>query len=43
MAYTDASLDALRRTGDELADATVTELFARGEVGTFNTLMRYVS
>ena len=36
-------MDALRLTGDELADATVAELFERGEVGTFNTLMRYVS
>jgi hypothetical protein len=41
--YTDASLDALRHLGDELADATVAALFARGEVGTFNTLMRHVS
>ncbi|MEU3861495.1 oxygenase MpaB family protein [Streptomyces sp. NPDC028722] len=43
MTYTEASLDALRRTGDELADATVATLFTRGEVGKFNTLMRYVS
>jgi hypothetical protein len=43
MTYTDASMDALRRSGDELADAVVTELFERGEVGRFNTLMRYVS
>ncbi|MER0443790.1 oxygenase MpaB family protein [Streptomyces sp. Edi4] len=43
MNHTEASLDALRLTGDELADATVAELFERGEVGTFNTLMRYVS
>ncbi|GAA2945560.1 MULTISPECIES: oxygenase MpaB family protein [Streptomyces] len=43
MTYTEASMDALRRTGDELADATVATLFERGEVGTFNTLMRYVS
>ncbi|MEU2234861.1 oxygenase MpaB family protein [Streptomyces vietnamensis] len=43
MTLTDASMDALRRTGDELADATVATLFERGEVGTFNTLMRYVS
>ncbi|MFH8621291.1 oxygenase MpaB family protein [Streptomyces vietnamensis] len=43
MTLTDASTDALRRTGDELADATVATLFERGEVGTFNTLMRYVS
>ncbi|MFJ9808565.1 oxygenase MpaB family protein [Streptomyces sp. NPDC101158] len=43
MIHTDASLDALRQAGDELADATVATLFERGEVGTFNTLMRYVS
>ncbi|MGD9481794.1 oxygenase MpaB family protein [Streptomyces sp. TRM70308] len=43
MTYTDASLDALRHAGDELADATVATLFERGEVGTFNTLMRYVA
>lgn len=43
MTYTDASMDALRRTGDELADAVVSTLFERGEVGTFNTLMRHVS
>ncbi|MER7952420.1 oxygenase MpaB family protein [Streptomyces sp. NPDC096079] len=43
MPLTEASMDALRRTGDELADATVATLFERGEVGTFNTLMRYVS
>ncbi|RCH64003.1 DUF2236 domain-containing protein [Streptomyces sp. SDr-06] len=43
MTYTSASLDALRTQGDELADATVTALFERGEVGKFNTLMRYVS
>ncbi|AJF68273.1 oxygenase MpaB family protein [Streptomyces vietnamensis] len=43
MTLTDASMDALRRVGDELADATVATLFERGEVGTFNTLMRYVS
>ncbi|MET9801953.1 oxygenase MpaB family protein [Streptomyces sp. NPDC006368] len=36
-------MDALRQAGDELADATVDTLFERGEVGTFNTLMRYVS
>ncbi|NUS11468.1 MAG: DUF2236 domain-containing protein [Streptomyces sp.] len=39
----DASMDALQHAGDELADATVAALFARGEVGTFNTLMRHVS
>ncbi|MET9361602.1 oxygenase MpaB family protein [Streptomyces sp. NPDC006632] len=43
MNCTEASMNALRTAGDELADATVAELFARGEVGTFNTLMRYVS
>lgn len=30
MTYTDASMDALRQAGDELADATVAELFERG-------------
>ncbi|MEU2721719.1 oxygenase MpaB family protein [Streptomyces smyrnaeus] len=43
MTLTDASMDALRQAGDELADATVATLFERGEVGKFNTLMRYVS
>ncbi|MFJ1536701.1 oxygenase MpaB family protein [Streptomyces mirabilis] len=43
MTYTQASMDALRTEGDELADATVVALFERGEVGKFNTLMRYVS
>ncbi|MER5530001.1 oxygenase MpaB family protein [Streptomyces sp. NPDC002677] len=43
MTHTEASSDALRHAGDELADATVAALFERGEVGTFNTLMRYVS
>ncbi|MFD1831277.1 oxygenase MpaB family protein [Streptomyces desertarenae] len=43
MTYTDASMDALRTVGDELADATVATLFERGEVGKFNALMRYVS
>ncbi|MEU6487500.1 oxygenase MpaB family protein [Streptomyces sp. NPDC046887] len=43
MTLTEASMDALRGRGDELADATVATLFARGEVGKFNTLMRYVS
>lgn len=41
--HTEASMDTLRDAGDELADATVAALFERGEVGTFNTLMRYVS
>ncbi|SNX56520.1 uncharacterized protein DUF2236 [Streptomyces sp. TLI_55] len=43
MNRTEASMDALRQTGDELADGTVATLFERGEVGTFNSLMRYVS
>ncbi|MEV6330037.1 oxygenase MpaB family protein [Streptomyces sp. NPDC051909] len=43
MIPTEASMDALRLAGDELADATVAALFERGEVGKFNTLMRYVS
>ncbi|MEU1074760.1 MULTISPECIES: oxygenase MpaB family protein [unclassified Streptomyces] len=43
MTYTEASMSALRQAGDELADATVATLFERGEVGKFNTLMRYVS
>ncbi|QIK05849.1 DUF2236 domain-containing protein [Streptomyces sp. Je 1-4] len=43
MTYTEASMDTLRRVGDELADATVATLFERGEVGKFNTLMRYLS
>ncbi|MFD3515844.1 oxygenase MpaB family protein [Streptomyces sp. NPDC058657] len=43
MSRTEASMDALRQAGDELADATVATLFERGEVGKFNALMRYVS
>ncbi len=43
MTYNEASMDALRQTGDDLADATVAALFERGEVAKFNTLMRYVS
>ncbi|MFC8225052.1 oxygenase MpaB family protein [Streptomyces sp. NPDC057287] len=43
MSYTESSLNALRLAGDELADATVAALFDRGEVGKFNSLMRYVS
>ncbi|GGK29748.1 hypothetical protein GCM10011583_72080 [Streptomyces camponoticapitis] len=43
MAYTEDSLNSLRLSGDELADATVATLFERGEVGKFNSLMRYVS
>lgn len=40
MTCTPESMDALRLAGDELADATVETLFARGEVGQFNALMR---
>ncbi|MEV0638623.1 oxygenase MpaB family protein [Streptomyces sp. NPDC050619] len=43
MSYTDQSMNALRDMGDELADATVNTLFERGEIGKFNTLMRYFS
>ncbi|WP_406214219.1 oxygenase MpaB family protein [Streptomyces decoyicus] len=43
MTYTEASMATLRQVGDELADATVATLFRRGEVGKFNTLMRYLS
>ncbi|MEV6249763.1 oxygenase MpaB family protein [Streptomyces sp. NPDC051742] len=43
MAPTDASTNALRQSGDELADATVAALFERGETGTYNTLMRFFS
>ncbi|MGW7056003.1 oxygenase MpaB family protein [Streptomyces sp. NPDC054887] len=43
MTYTEQSLDALRHVGDELADAVVATMFERGEVGKFNTLMRFVS
>ena len=41
MTVTPESMDALRLKGDELADATVEALFARGDVGRFNTLMRW--
>lgn len=43
MTCTEASMDALRQVGDDLADAVVAELFESGEVGKFNTLMRHVS
>ncbi|MFI7387311.1 oxygenase MpaB family protein [Streptomyces sp. NPDC049813] len=43
MTCTEASMNALRLAGDELADAVVATLFEREEVGKFNTLMRYVS
>jgi hypothetical protein len=41
--YTTESMDALRRRGDPLADRTVDELFAQGEVAKLNTLMRSFS
>jgi ER-bound oxygenase mpaB/B'/Rubber oxygenase, catalytic domain len=41
--YTEQSMNDLRLAGDELADATVAALFERGEVGKYNSLMRYVS
>lgn len=43
MQHTPESMSALRLVGDELADGTVATLFERGEVGRFNTLMRYFS
>jgi ER-bound oxygenase mpaB/B'/Rubber oxygenase, catalytic domain len=39
--YTPEFMDGLRLRGDELADATVETLFARGEMAKFNTLMRW--
>ena len=41
MPVTPEAMAALRLRGDELADATVDALFAAGEVGHFNTLMRW--
>ncbi|MFE9450055.1 oxygenase MpaB family protein [Streptomyces sp. NPDC006739] len=43
MTYTETSMNLLRRSGDELADQVVATLFERGEVGKFNSLMRYVT
>ncbi|RSS94111.1 DUF2236 domain-containing protein [Streptomyces sp. WAC02707] len=43
MTHTETSMNALRHSGDELADAVVATPFERGEVGKFNSLMRYVS
>ncbi|GHJ40343.1 oxygenase MpaB family protein [Streptomyces sp. TS71-3] len=43
MPRTDTPTDDLRLSGDELADSVVATLFERGEVGTFNTLMRFVT
>ncbi len=39
--HTDEYMDGLRLQGDELADKTVEALFADGDVGKFNTLMRW--
>ncbi|MFJ3925952.1 oxygenase MpaB family protein [Streptomyces sp. NPDC090022] len=39
--YDDTALDALATQGDPLADETVATMFARGEVGDLNTLMRF--
>ncbi|MEU9869332.1 oxygenase MpaB family protein [Actinomadura sp. NPDC048021] len=39
--YTDRYMDALRLKGDPLADATVEALFGGGQVGRYNTLMRW--
>jgi hypothetical protein len=43
MTYDPSDMDRLRRYGDELADATVAAMFESGEIGRFNTLMRYFS
>ncbi|GGQ32057.1 oxygenase MpaB family protein [Streptosporangium pseudovulgare] len=39
--YTEEYMNGLRLEGDRLADATVEALFAGGDVGRFNTLMRW--
>lgn len=41
MPVTRESMQALRERGDELADATIDTLFAQGQIGHFNTLMRW--
>ncbi|WP_370381750.1 oxygenase MpaB family protein [Catenulispora sp. GAS73] len=41
MPVTPEAMAALRLRGDDLADATVDALFAAGEIGHFNTLMRW--
>jgi mpaB/rubber oxygenase-like protein len=38
--WSDALMDAMRKTGDPLADAVVSELFNDGEIGEVNSLMR---
>ncbi|MFD9064568.1 oxygenase MpaB family protein [Kitasatospora purpeofusca] len=39
--YTPERMDSLRLLGDPLADSVVAALFERGEIGRFNTLMRW--
>ncbi len=41
MTVTPEAMDALRLKGDPLADSVVAALFERGDVGRFNTLMRW--
>jgi hypothetical protein len=41
--YTSDYMDSLRQVGDPFADATVDALFAKGDVGRFNTIMRWFS
>lgn len=43
MTVTPEAMDALRLTGDPLADTVVDALFERGDIGKFNTLMRWVA
>ena len=40
-AVTPDTMDRLSERGDELADATIDALFAQGQIGHFNTLMRW--
>jgi hypothetical protein len=40
-AFTTESMSRLRERGDELADATIDALFEQGQIGHFNTLMRW--
>jgi hypothetical protein len=41
MPVTPEAMRALRERGDELADSTIDTLFAQGQIGHFNTLMRW--
>ncbi|HTJ66091.1 MAG TPA: oxygenase MpaB family protein [Actinospica sp.] len=41
MPVTAEAMDRLRGRGDELADATIDALFEQGQIGHFNTLMRW--